>query len=270
MENNKSLIKTDNNEELQFNTELEYNSTPNPVITDPAKIRDWVINLQKFIKLCERPLESEKIKTFYEDPKTKTKPIFKYVPIDVIETQAKKLFMGLIDEQEPHYQVIGNEIVGTQRFRVFHPVAGVWVGVVGWAAIQIRMNKNSDHTDPRNKIKNALQLDFPHLASEIYKNAFQKFGRQFGRGLRRDYLDEYEPLIIDETEKKRQKKDNDKDDELLETFKRRVDDYYNVYTNADHLKKDAFKITEEAKKQKMSEVNIALLKNYIQETINKY
>lgn len=257
-------------EDLQFNTELEYNSTPNPVITDSQKIRDWVLNLQKFIKLCERPLESSKIKTFYEDPKTKQKPLFKYVPIDVIETQAKKLFMGLIDEQEPHYQVIGNEIVGTQRFRVFHPIAGVWVGVVGWAAIQIRMNSKTDHTDPRNKIKNALQLDFPHLASEIYKNAFQKFGRQFGRGLRRDYLDEYEPLIVDESGKKKQRVSNEKDNALLENLKSKVDNYYKLYANSDQLKKDTFKLIEEAKLNKMSEVNLALLKHHIQETINKW
>ncbi|HUX61831.1 MAG TPA: hypothetical protein VMV32_11010 [Ignavibacteriaceae bacterium] len=259
--NNGKEIVAPEEEEIQFNNDLEYSRSSVPTITDPNQIHDWVLNLQRFIKLCEAPLDKSKIKTYSQGSTT-----FKYVPIDIIETQAKKLFMGLIDEEDPHWQVIGNEIVATQKIRVFHPVAGIWIGLVGWAAIQIRMKKDSDITDPNNKLKNALQLDFPHLASEVYKNAFQKLGRQFGRGLRRDYLDEYEPLI-ESPEKKKQKKDSAISGKVLEETKVKVNQYMKLYSNPDKLKKDAFAIVEDAKKAGLDEVDAALLKNYINETI---
>lgn len=150
-------------------------------------------NVQKFIRLCEKPVPKNKIQRFSQGNTN-----FDYVPIDVVETEFKRLFFGLIREHEPNIKVIGNEITATQRFEVFHPIAKQWISVVGWGAVQIRMVSKSDHTNPNNKIKNALQMDMPHLGAEVYKNAMSKLGRAFGRGLRRDYMDEYQELIKDE------------------------------------------------------------------------
>ena len=188
------IVKPEDNSNLEFNTDLETMAQSTvPMIREQADVKKWVQNLQKFIKLLEKPLENRQIKKYVQGSTT-----FDYVPIDVVEAQAMKLFFGLIKEHEPTVQVIGNEITATQRIEIFHPVAGVWISVVGWAAVQIRMRSGQDKTDPKNKLANALQLDVPHLGAECYKNALQKLGRQFGRGLRRDYLEDYHQLVPDE------------------------------------------------------------------------
>lgn len=188
------IVKPEDNSNLEFNTDLETMAQSTvPMIREQADVKKWVQNLQKFTKLLEKPLENRQIKKYVQGSTT-----FDYVPIDVVEAQAMKLFFGLIKEHEPTVQVIGNEITATQRIEIFHPVAGVWISVVGWAAVQIRMRSGQDKTDPKNKLANALQLDVPHLGAECYKNALQKLGRQFGRGLRRDYLEDYHQLVPDE------------------------------------------------------------------------
>lgn len=256
-------VQTTETQELEFNNDLEYSRTPVPTITDPKDVHNWVLQLQKFIKLCEQP---PRVIKAYKVGSTS----FRYVPIDAVETAAKELFMGLIDEDEPHFQVIGNEIVATQKIKVFHPIAGVWIGVVGWAAVQIRMKKDTDHTDPRNKVVNALQLDFPHLGAECFKNAMQRLGRKFGRGLRRDYLDEYQPLVESLQDKARVKKHNENSDKVLEEYKGKVDHFKATFSNPDKLKAQAFQMMEEAKKKGLDDVDVALLKNYIDQTVREW
>ena len=240
--------------ELEFTNDLEYSHSTVPTITDPNQVHDWVLRLQKFIKLCEAP--PAKIKK-YKVGKTE----FDYVPIDTIETEAKRLFMGLMKEFDPNWQVVGNEIIGTQRFELFHPVAGVWISVVGWGAVRVRMNSDSDHTDPKNKIKNALQMDFPHLGAECFKNAMQRLGRRFGRGLRRDYNELYTELV---KEQKPTMEDAENEKELNNILIE-----VKEFTDWKELQSKTKSFVQDAKGKNLSEVDIAILQGEIQNQIRK-
>jgi len=143
-----------------------------------------LVKLQKFIKLTERKPAVVK----------KHKQGFAYVPISEVENQLNRVFFGLWNWVVKNTQVVGNEILVQGDLEVFHPITKTWIRRSGVGASQIRMRKGSKPS-MENKIPTALQMDYPHAEAEAFKNAAQKFGKLFGRDLRRDFESQYEELI---------------------------------------------------------------------------
>ena len=216
--------------------------------------KQWRIDLQKFLILLDK------------DPsaiKKHPKQGFEYVPIGSLEAGLDKLFFGLWSWQITFPQTtIRNEIISYGRLTFFHPVAKVWLHRDGVGASQVRFKQNSDFTDIKNKIQTALQMDSPHADAKAFKNACQKIGKIFGRGLRRDYTEDYEELI---PSGKPDKKKKNADSKLLEQFKTEVDQY----PHWEPLQGSAYGIVEKAKKAGMDEMDQALLKNHINTVITK-
>lgn len=162
------------------------------VNTDKENERIFLIEMQKFLSLINK--KPTKIAE-YNVAGTK----FNYVPVESLEANLDRHYFGLWSTENFKYQVVGNEITGSLDLVVFHPIAKVWVKRTGCGAVQIRCKAGSE-PGLNSKIKNALQMDLPHLESECIKNACQKLGRLFGRGLRRDINEDYTPLIKDVSE----------------------------------------------------------------------
>jgi len=121
-----------------------------------------------------------------------------YLPISYIEMQLDELFFGLWETKDFKWQTVANEIIGSITLRVFHPVANHWIERTGAAATMIRQQGGADLTDVSKKIKNALEMDFPHLKADCTVNAARSLGKSFGRDLNRKFWDAYNPLIQQE------------------------------------------------------------------------
>jgi|GEM_PF-5189178 len=245
----KEITLITNNEAL----DLTCVSIDNQLLANKELAKEWRIDLQKFLVLLDK--EPSAIK--------KHKQGFEYVPIGALEAGLDKLFFGLWNWSITFPQTtIGNEITSYGRLEFFHPVGKMWLHRDGIGASQVRFKRDSDFTNIANKLQTALQMDSPHADANAFKNACQKVAKMFGRGLRRDYTEDYEELIP--TEKPNNKKKNS-DSKLLEQYKKEVDDY----PAAEPLQSCAFGIIEKAKKAGMEEVDQASLKSHINNTIIK-
>lgn len=229
-------------------------SVDDALISNKDLAKEWRIDLQKFLALLDK------------DPsaiKKHPKQGFEYVPIGSLEAGLDKLFFGLWSWSITFPQTtVGNEIISYGRLEFLHPVAKVWLHRDGIGASQVRFKKDSDFTNIANKLQTALQMDSPHSDANAFKNACQKVAKMFGRGLRRDYTEDYEELIP--TGKPDKKKKNS-DSKLLEQFKKDVD----KYPHWEPLQGSAFGLIEKAKKAGMDEVDQAFLKNHINTVITK-
>ena len=122
------------------------------------------------------------------------------IPISFLENELDEVYMGLWETKDFAYQVVANEIVGKITLRVYDPTVQTWIERVGAGAVQIRMNKDASITDIGQKIKTALQMDFPKLRTMCLKNAAKTLGKRFGRDLNRKFEDEYETVYTNEQE----------------------------------------------------------------------
>jgi hypothetical protein len=124
-----------------------------------------------------------------------------YVPISHIQTLLDQLFFGLWQTKNFNYKVIGNELVGSIELFVYHPVIKEWLVRTGVSATQIRQSKGAQITDINSKIKNALEMDAPHLYADCIKSACKTLGPAFGRDLNRDFVDNYRSLLSEHINK---------------------------------------------------------------------
>lgn len=119
-----------------------------------------------------------------------------YTPISYVEATLDRLYLGLWEAKNFQWTTHANEMVGSVDLSVYHPVAEKWITRTGAAAIAVRQAKDSKVEEFfQTKIKNALEMDFPHLLADCTKNAANKFGVVFGRDLNRKVTDEYSPLL---------------------------------------------------------------------------
>ena len=124
---------------------------------------------------------------------------FDYLPISHIEMLLDEAFFGQWSIVDFNYLQVCNEIIGSLTLEVIHPVSGMRIKRVGCGAVQIKQDKDTHIKDfLQHKKKNALQMDFPRLKAECFKNAALTLGKQFGRDMRRDETDEFTPLIDDQ------------------------------------------------------------------------
>lgn len=182
----------------------------------------------------------------------------KYLPISFLEMKLDELFYGLWETRNFTTKVIANEIVGEIELRVFHPDFGIWLSRIGAGSVQVQFSKGTSFMDMANKIQNTLTKDYPHLKAECVRNACLSLGKAFGRDLNRNLKDQYTPPVPEMTEE-----EIANDNALFEEYSILVSDYERV----DELKFKAKAIVKEAEDRGMSEMNVALLKNQINEKI---
>jgi len=118
---------------------------------------------------------------------------FKYLPIGYVQTKLDEFFSGLVQTKNFRWECIGNEIVGGIDLYVFHPILGEWIVKTGSAATQVRIISGKA-LSLENKIKNALEMDFPHLKADCITSAAKELGRAFGRDLNREQAIGFDPL----------------------------------------------------------------------------
>ena len=163
-------------------------------ITDKAlemrsENRAELVNLETFTKALNRPPAIVKELKFANNAQ--------YVPISHIQTLLDQLFFGLWQTKSFTFQVVGNELVGRVELWVYHPIIKEWLVRTGVAATQIRQLKGARITDIDSKIKNALEMDAPHLYADCIKSACKTLGPAFGRDLNRDFTDNYKALVTE-------------------------------------------------------------------------
>jgi hypothetical protein len=200
-----------------------------------------------------------------------------YLPISYLEMNLDECFFGQWKTENFRYSNIANEIVGVIDLWFYHPITAVWLCRTGAAGTQIRYeteyqnNKKvkTDIMDISKKITNALEADFPHLKSDCIRNACLGIGKRFGRDLNRKHRAAYQPLLGLINKEKGQNKDEAKAEALLNKYKAGVDTVWEE-GGYQKVKNDAFDIVERAKKEGMDEVDLALLKNYINEAVKNH
>lgn len=111
-----------------------------------------------------------------------------YVPIPVVEELLDYLFPMGWNLIPKNTQWIANEITGDGVLVI--DCGGIKRELWGSGAVmmQYKSAKNGGDGDPTNlgnKITNTLQKDYPHLRSEVLKNACKLLGNVFGRNLNR-------------------------------------------------------------------------------------
>jgi len=169
----------------------------NPVIREAAELREQgraqLVNLETSTKALNKKPAVVKVNKFQIGAK--------YVPISHIQTLLDQLFFGMWQTKNFSYQVVGNELVGSIELWLFHPVIKEWMVRTGVAATQIRQNKGAAITDINQKIKNALEMDAPHLYADCVKSAAKTLGPAFGRDLNRDFTDNYRAMVSEHVNK---------------------------------------------------------------------
>jgi len=169
-----------------------------------------------------------------------------FIPVGEVERLLDETFLGLWKTKKWQVSHIANEVHGSLLLCVFHPVAKIWITRIGTAAVPITFRADTDITDIRNKIKNALVNVIPHLKSECLKNAAHSLGRSFGRDLNREISDyEFEDItekisVLSELQKKaiallKTAKLNEKTREIF-TKKLRVADDERIQGYIEYLK----------------------------------
>jgi len=105
-----------------------------------------------------------------------------YIPISFIEATLDRVFtpMGW-QTRNFRTETILNEVVGSIELWVRDPENKEWICRMGAAAQLIQMKKDTDFTDPRNKISNSLEKGYPSLKSKCLSNAADSLGKIFGR-----------------------------------------------------------------------------------------
>ena len=158
------------------------------------------IELEEFLKKLNQDPPNEHI---FKTPDKKADDL----PISYVENKLDELYFGLWGGEDFKTERIENEIVGSIKLLVFHPVMEFWQTRPGAASIQITVDaapqnaQNKDRNvwaqDMRNKKPNALDMAYGKLKAECIKNAAKSLGKCFGRDLnRKEKKAEYTPQIM--------------------------------------------------------------------------
>ena len=150
--------------------------------------------IQNFQKILHKEPPKDEIKT------NKQANNSQYIPISFLEMKLDELFFGLWSTKGFQSKTVVNEEVGSIELWYFHPTAKTWLCRIGAGAVMIQQRKDSDITDVGAKIKNTMTKDFPHLKAECFRNACLSLGKAFGRDLNREFEDQYNPIINEQTD----------------------------------------------------------------------
>lgn len=150
---------------------------------------DILLKVQKFTKLLNKDVEKGKLQEFQGA---------KYLPISFMEMTLDEIFFGQWDTKNFKWERVFNEMIGSIELEVINPITGKTITRVGAGSIQIMQDAGkaiSEFNDT--KKKNALQMGFPKLKAECFKNACLSLGQYFGRDVNRKFFDSYDALIKD-------------------------------------------------------------------------
>lgn len=114
----------------------------------------------------------------------KIKVPVEYLPIGIIENLATAIFLKTRTEVK-QVQVIANSVQITVRVWVLDPVTGQWDWQEGVGAAPIRTDSGAAATDFSKVQSSAVQTAVPAAKSFAEKDAYEKFGKIFGRDLNR-------------------------------------------------------------------------------------
>jgi hypothetical protein len=153
---------------------------------EQQEIKVLLQDLQTRLNKEPNPLEFEPT----PDGKART------LPISFVQMTLDEIYLGLWETSEPSYQQIFNEVVATVCLTVTNPVTGKPQRRTGWASVIITQDKDAQVADfNMTKKKNALDLAFPKLGAEAFKNAAQSLGKIFGRDINRKKTDVFKPAL---------------------------------------------------------------------------
>lgn len=151
--------------------------------------QDYLAKMQNFQARLNQEPDPKELDTT-PDGRAKT------LPISFVEMTLDELFFGQWELSSASYQQVFNEVVGTAELTVWHPISGKPLKRTGFASVVITQDKDAAIADFQStKKKNALDLTFPKLKSEILKNAAASLGKVFGRDINRKYADVYKPTL---------------------------------------------------------------------------
>jgi hypothetical protein len=163
-------------------------------------LREYRLEVEKFQKFLNTPPKESEI---FEHPHAKG---YKYLPISYVQMLLDEAFFGQWTTENFKVQIAGNEIIGSIELKVLNPITNAWITRLGAAASLIRQDKDTPANakcDLNYKIKNALEMDFPHLYADCLKSAAKTLGKAFGRDLNRKYTDYYTPLTHETVEREK-------------------------------------------------------------------
>jgi len=155
------------------------------------KLNDWERLLNQPPRsewLVKHPLFKKEI----TDPATGQKvdvPI-DYLPIEKVEFLAIYLFPQRRTEIK-EVKLIMNSVVVTVRVHVLNPVTNEWEFQDGVGAAPIRTKSKAAAMDAMSVIDSGVQTAAPAAKTYAEKDAYEKFGRIFGRDLNRENLTGY-------------------------------------------------------------------------------
>jgi len=145
------------------------------------------VKIQRFTKLLNRQPDPQDVKS---------RQSYSYLPISFLEMSLDELFFGQWSTYDFTYRQIVNEVVCSITLEVIHPTTGERIRRVGAASTAIMQDKGTLLTQfAEKKKKDALEMGFPKVKAEAFKNACLSFGKVFGRDLNRQFNDSYTELI---------------------------------------------------------------------------
>ena len=124
-----------------------------------------------------------------QEPKSewvKTHPLIKnkYIPIEIIEYLATSIF-GYWNVEIKNTQLLANSIVVTVRVSVRDPLTGEMIWNDGVGASPIQTEKEAGAIEFNRMKSGAIQMSAPSAETFAIKDAFEKFGKLFGKDLNR-------------------------------------------------------------------------------------
>jgi len=148
-----------------------------PAIKDLYENKQITQKNQELNILLNQQPKVEWVKTH---PITKTK----YIPIEIVEYLATNIFSKWwVDIKST--QLLANSIVVTVKVSVTDPITGEAMYQDGVGASPIQTDKGAGAVDFNSMKSVGVQLAAPSAESYAIKDAFEKFGKLFGKDLNR-------------------------------------------------------------------------------------
>ena len=162
--------------------------------SNTSEKREIIISIEKFTKKLNSNPNSNELSS----RKVAGGKQYFYLPISFLEMELDELFFGAWKTHSFKTSVIANEVVGSLVLEFYHPVLGAWITRVGAAGVAIQQHKGATPLEIEKKKTNAMEMCYPHLLSDCFRNAASKIGKRFGRDLNRSNQDYYKAIVTNQ------------------------------------------------------------------------
>jgi len=181
------IIKLPTIDDLVLEHDKSYKESAYSVLLNQEPPKAWV---------KEHPIAKMEV---LNEKGVKVKVPVPYLPIDKIEYLATRIYKGYKSEIKDA-KVVANSILITVKVTVINPLTGKEESHDGIGAVAIQTDSGKGAMDWNFAKSNGVQLAAPAAETYAIKDAFEKFGRVFGRDLTRQNLLGYESLLKDKGE----------------------------------------------------------------------